>query len=163
MVEGIIKFLGYRTEKISYNLKQIVATNDDQKEAASISPEFMLHLINKTASTELEQVFFNVLIGVRIGFGVEEMLPFSTAVVLRGFFRYDKEVAYENTYTDLNRFLLTNGSAILFPYLRSILTDITSKSDHNPIILPTINFHKFIENRDMEKTLLDSSKYVDKI
>ncbi len=35
-----------------------------------------------------------------------------------------------------------NAIAILYPYLRSAVTDITSKSDHPPVILPVLNVAK---------------------
>jgi len=162
MIEGIIKFSGFRVEKISYNFKAM--DSEISTEKASISPEFMLRLVHKATESEQDtKKFFNILFGVRVGFNEDENIPFSSEVVLRGFYRFSSEDAEGYEITDMNKFLLTNGCAILFPYLRAALTDVTSKSNHNPIILPTINFHKFIENRDIDELLLDSSRYVEKI
>ncbi|MFZ2464672.1 MAG: protein-export chaperone SecB, partial [Caldibacillus thermoamylovorans] len=60
---------------------------------------------------------------------------------------------------DLQKFKLINGSAILFPYLRSVLTDLTSKSKHQPVILPTVNFSKYITSKKLADLLLDSDFY----
>ncbi|HDV6065568.1 TPA: protein-export chaperone SecB, partial [Staphylococcus pseudintermedius] len=38
--------------------------------------------------------------------------------------------------------------AILFPYLRSLISDVTSKGSRAPIILPPINVHEFLDNAE---------------
>ena len=43
--------------------------------------------------------------------------------------------------------LEVNGTAILFPYLRSIITTITSSMGIQPIILPTMNIVKMIKEK----------------
>lgn len=43
-----------------------------------------------------------------------------------------------------------NGIAILFPYLRSLVSDMTSKGSEPPIILPTMNIAKMISDLDSE-------------
>jgi preprotein translocase subunit SecB len=40
---------------------------------------------------------------------------------------------------EIMSFYRTNAVAILFPYLRSLVTDLSSKGSEPPIILPTIN------------------------
>ena len=43
----------------------------------------------------------------------------------------------------------TNGSAILYPYVRSLIYNLTSADTHGKaVILPTINFKKAIEEID---------------
>jgi len=159
MIEGIIKFSGFRAEKISYEYKVM----ESGTEKASISPEFMLRLVHKASDCgEGTEHFFNILFGVRVGFEENESIPFTSEVVLRGFYQFSSKDIKENDVADKNRFLLTNGCAILFPYLRAVLTDITSKSNHSPIVLPTINFHNFIEHRDIGELLLGSSQYAEK-
>lgn len=61
---------------------------------------------------------------------------------IAGFFTFeaDEEISEEV----LVNYYQVNGTAILFPYLRSIVSDITSKSDNSPIILPTVNIHAMI-------------------
>lgn len=52
-----------------------------------------------------------------------------------------------------------NSSAILFPYLIFTLTDITSKSNHGPVVLPTFNFHTIVEDLNFKDLTLDSKEY----
>jgi len=40
-----------------------------------------------------------------------------------------------------------NAMAILFPYIRNIITNITSMSGFPPLIIPTLNINKFYENK----------------
>ncbi len=42
----------------------------------------------------------------------------------------------------------TNAIAIMFPYLRSMVSMITSSSSREPIILPTMNVAKLFEKID---------------
>ncbi|HDU1385548.1 TPA: protein-export chaperone SecB, partial [Staphylococcus pseudintermedius] len=44
--------------------------------------------------------------------------------------------------------LTPNAIAILFPYLRSLISDVTSKGSRAPIILPPINVHEFLDNAE---------------
>ncbi|WP_339182605.1 protein-export chaperone SecB [Paenibacillus sp. FSL H8-0317] len=164
MIEGIIKFHGFRLEKLNYEHKQIGP--DERNLNISISPEFLVQLVEQEPKTsrEEDENYFNILIGTRIGFDEEERVPFMTEVVLRGFYSFNSKNDNKDNFgfDDRRRFFLTNGCAVLFPYLRSVLTDVTSKSNHNPIILPTINFHQFIESQDINELILNSEQYADK-
>ncbi|HDR7484752.1 TPA: protein-export chaperone SecB [Bacillus pacificus] len=147
-MEGVIRFHSFDVEKISYSKnKRYIQKNDFELE-----PQFLLKIVQQKENTNK----FNIVLGVRVGINEEEF-PYKAQVGIRGYFEL-----IENIHTngeELMRFLLTNGSAILFPYLRSILTDVTSKSDHNPIILPTLNFQRLIEKQDLQSLILTSDEY----
>lgn len=40
-----------------------------------------------------------------------------------------------------------NGVAILFPYLRSVICDASKMANIQPILLPSMNIAKFIEDK----------------
>ncbi|WP_405103021.1 protein-export chaperone SecB [Oceanobacillus sp. FSL H7-0719] len=42
-----------------------------------------------------------------------------------------------------------NALAILYPYMRSLISDLTSKGSENPIILPPINIGAIVEEQDL--------------
>lgn len=66
--------------------------------------------------------------------------PFNLVVRLEGFFEY------QNVSDDeLKSLLYSNAIAILFPYLRSTITNITGVTGFPALILPTINIHKYLE------------------
>lgn len=53
---------------------------------------------------------------------------------------------------DIKEFLIKkNTISILFPYIRSYITTITSQTGMKPIILPTINVNTVLQNSDKEK------------
>ncbi|MEY2195332.1 protein-export chaperone SecB [Neobacillus sp. BF23-41] len=157
MVQGVMSFEGYQVDSINYE-----KSNSNQNgNYTKLSPEFFIVKAEKENNDE----HFNIIMGVKIDDSDKDnILPFTAEVVVRGFYTFNTEDAVEHNIDDIDDihiFKLVNGSAILYPYLRSVLTDITSKSMHNPIILPTINFNKFITNRNLEDMLLDSSHYQD--
>lgn len=47
---------------------------------------------------------------------------------------------------DKERILAVNGTAILYPYVRAIISTITTQDSLNAIILPTVNTHNFLKN-----------------
>lgn len=152
MVQGVMSFEGFQIDTINYE-RNSNSQNDDY---SNISPNFFI----VKAENEEKNEEFNIIMGVKIDSNEEENpLPFSTEVIIRGFFIFNQDEASEYEINDLHTFKLINGSAILYPYLRSVLTDVTSKSRHAPLILPTINFKKFISSEDINNMLLDSSYY----
>ena len=55
-----------------------------------------------------------------------------------------------NEKTEAKKHLSVNGTAILFPYLRSIVSILSSLDNSNAIVLPTINTHSFVEVENQE-------------
>ncbi len=68
--------------------------------------------------------------------------PFEMKVVLTGYF------TVENNEKNIN--FEPNAIAILFPYIRAIVSTYTASANVPPLILPAINVNKLIE--DNEKT-----------
>ena len=89
---------------------------------------------------------FNVIIG--FSYNKENNQPFLLEGMLRGFFTIGEDGSEE---------ILLNAFAILFPYVRSLITEISRYSSIIPIIIPTINITKAIE--DLNSIKIDSSNY----
>ncbi len=53
------------------------------------------------------------------------------------------EASGDSSIHDFDEFGRVNGAAIIFPYIREHITNITLKSGIGPIILPPVNFTKF--------------------
>ncbi|WP_239733679.1 protein-export chaperone SecB [Mammaliicoccus sp. M-M49] len=69
--------------------------------------------------------------------------PFDLSVSIVGFFELNSDGYEEEEYINL---LKVNAVAILYPYLRSIVTDITSKANaFNPLILPPMNIASMLK------------------
>ena len=69
--------------------------------------------------------------------------PYFLRLILTGDFSVVSENAVE--FHDLLR---VNSVAILFPYLRAIITTVTAASNLPPVILPPINTYKLLTNND---------------
>lgn len=85
----------------------------------------IVKLISQTGDLELEDSLFQV------------------NVEIEGFFEY---VESENEGIDFKQYLTNNAIAILFPFLRSTISELTAKSNEYPFLnLPTINVAKMLE------------------
>ena len=47
-------------------------------------------------------------------------------------------------------FCKLNGTAIMFPYIRSAITDLTKISNIEPLILPAINIYSLIKANEAD-------------
>lgn len=74
----------------------------------------------------------------------ERNRPFGLTVEIVGFFDYDITLDTEQK----TRMLIMNGSAILFPYLRTVISMITLLSGIPSFVLPTINIAKLVKEAD---------------
>ncbi|WP_413491438.1 hypothetical protein [Brochothrix thermosphacta] len=61
-----------------------------------------------------------------------------------GYFTINKDVIEEQGL-DLKDTLSINGAAILFPYIRSVISMVTSLDSDNAILLPTVNVMEFLD------------------
>lgn len=64
-----------------------------------------------------------------------------------GYFEINPEVEQE----EIEQYLVQNGTAILFPYLRTTISFITSLDNEKAIIIPTINTIGLFEEESEEK------------
>lgn len=131
MVKPVINFDGYRIFNIelkTYESKeQFESLRERDKE---ISLEVRLFEEKDEAILKMESIIF------------DERNNRSLQISILGFFTvYDKENASE--------YLRVNGSAILFPYLRMIMSLVSSLDNENAIVLPAINTNSFTEEKQM--------------
>ncbi len=66
--------------------------------------------------------------------------PFNLDLNITGYFSYNSKYSV----SEIEKLILVNGTAILFPYLRSMITTITANSGYVPIIIPTVNINKLL-------------------
>lgn len=127
MNKPVIKFQGYKINTIKYTKanKEI----SKEKQEAPLSVETSISKDLKEAYVELKIVLhkndINLYLEVIGEFGLEGDLSLEE---------------YKN-------FLAVNGTAIVYPYVRSIVSVISTLDSKDAIILPTINTMNFaIEN-----------------
>lgn len=70
--------------------------------------------------------------------------PFEIKVSIVGKFIYNED---QSNGLSFEKYLSENAIAILFPYLRNAISDVSAKSNEFPtLILPVINVAKLLEN-----------------
>ncbi|WIK66451.1 hypothetical protein [Globicatella sanguinis] len=131
MIKPVINFDGYRISNIELKTyeseEQFESLRERDKE---ISLEVRLFEEKDEAILKMESIIF------------DERNNRSLQISILGFFTvYDKENASE--------YLRVNGSAILFPYLRMIMSIVSSLDNENAIVLPAINTNSFTEDKQM--------------
>lgn len=130
-----LRFYKYEIDKIIYETNE----NFNIHKKSEVIPKFAFHYVFSPENIKK----CNVIIGIK--YDKEENHPFLMNLVIRGFF----EVSEKN--------FLMSAFAILFPYLRSVITDIT-KASLIPIVLPTINIQNLLEEK-IEYLELEHNKY----
>jgi preprotein translocase subunit SecB len=143
----VIKFDGYEVNSISYERNP----NFDAKHASNpiqFTPQFAITArINEATKKATLNMVSN---------HTPENFPFHVTVDFTGHFSYEQEEDTEEVGFD--QFLKVNGSAIMFPYLRMLISQVTGMSNEfPPLILPTINISAFFE--DQKKQVNKSKKF----
>ncbi len=141
---GKLSFEGYETEKI--NVEKLKSAKEDDSKIG-----FMFKIVpdNKT-----EILKANVFQGVLIETTGDK--KYRIEVVIKGNFKVE-----DINYEERERYLKANASAILFPYLRSLVSLITSQLECETIILPTMNFHLFFEDTNSEDIFMSEDNFED--
>jgi len=67
-------------------------------------------------------------------------VPFKLEMEIEGMFGWDEEL--EKNDTQLEGLLKENAPAILYSYLRPIITTISIDANLSPLVIPLMNFHK---------------------
>lgn len=130
-----LKFYKYEIDKIIYEINKDFNTS----KKGELIPKFAFHYVFSPENRKK----CNIIIGIK--YDKEENHPFLMNLVIRGFFEISEKE------------FLMNAFAILFPYLRSVITDIT-KASLIPIVLPTINVQNLLEGK-LESLELDYNEY----
>lgn len=81
---------------------------------------------------------------------LKEGYPFSLFVSLTGSFAVADNSMTKEQYS---KFCELNGTAALFPFLRTIIADITKTANLPPLMLPLINVQNLVENQNEEEKL----------
>ncbi|UXR75587.1 MULTISPECIES: protein-export chaperone SecB [unclassified Staphylococcus] len=94
----------------------------------------------------------NAIITLRAKLDEKETVPFSFEVSIVGYFEFDEE---ESDGIDFKDLLKTNAVAILFPYLRAIVSELTGKSNRFP------NYNMPVRNIAREMSEKNNIKIID--
>lgn len=133
-IESVLRFDKYIVEEVAFKLNSNFNPTDDKLKVNFSISRSVEHKENGQMIVELRVNIFEK--------ANEKNYPFEMMVQLKGFF----------TVSDSNINLEANAVAILYPYIRSIVSMYTSSINVPPLILPVINVNAYIEQLENEKS-----------
>lgn len=128
-----LKFLNYIVNSVSYR------TNNKPNENGSWKLNFD---IKNTTKISKEKDKMTITLAVSVFKGVEDA-PFYIDVELTGYFELEGE-------DDISKYE-ANAIAIMYPYLRAIVSNYTSSANVSPVILPAINVNAMLKRKNEQK------------
>ena len=129
---AVIRFENYRVLELSYERK----TDVKKSNTINLKPR-LINNINIDSSHKKA--------AVRLGVVIDEEVPFKLKVEIEGTFLYDMEE--DQNKIGFKNLLNTNAVAILYPYLRSLVSSLTGMSNEfTQLILPTVNVAQMLKN-----------------
>lgn len=138
-IKSTLRFIDYYINKIEFY-------NNEEFEDAPVKIDFKI--TRKVEYLEDEDNTFLVTLNTRIFENSRENnYPFSMNISLTGIFEIDNDdVKNRKTFAEVN------SAAILFPYLRAIVSTYSANANIQPLILPPVNVIKMIqEEKDDEE------------
>lgn len=130
----VLNFEGYRVINMSY------AQNDNFKKPQgklSFNPKFGVRLVTDNANKAK----------VILNFTSKNELPFDVMVTLEGDFKYN--ASEDEINLGFEKLLKKNATAILFPYLRAIISQLTTMgNEYQPLLIPAMNIGALLEKNE---------------
>lgn len=137
--ESIFSFLGFRVREMRFKIND---QSDGQRFPLDFDINSDFEYKNEDGEIKctitLKAEFFKTLSARK------EEYPFNFDVVLEGYFSANLVDIPLEKFKEMAE---KNGIAILFPYLRSVICDASKMANIQPILLPSMNIVKFIEER----------------
>lgn len=130
---SVLRFDKYIVKSISFQANEECHCMDDQVEL-DFDFDIRSSIEENKLVIELSSIIFPD--------AVTQNYPFEMEVVLKGFFSIDSA----DSNVDIS-FFKTNAVAILFPYLRAIVSSYTANANIAPVILPAMNINEYIRKK----------------
>ena len=130
---SVLRFDKYIVKSISFQANEKCYCMDDQVEL-DFDFDIRSYIEENKLIIELSSIIFPN--------AVTQNYPFEMEVVLKGFFSIDSA----DSNVDIS-FFKTNAVAILFPYLRAIVSSYTANANIAPVILPAMNINEYIRKK----------------
>ena len=117
-----------------YIVKDILFEYNENFKEKPVEIEFK---INKNINYDKDKMIVDLKVEI---FEKDDKYPFHMVVSIRGFF------TIENNDEGIN--FEPNAIAILYPYIRAIVSTYTANANVSSLILPTINVNKLIKDQE---------------
>ena len=132
------EFKGITTEELSYKLNRVQLAPNQRLD---IKPQFARQVRKPNDNKKL----MFISLAVKIESTEAEPKPFDLNVNLVGVFELEKE---DYTQQEERAFVI-ESTQLIYPYLRSAVTNLTAQAYIAPLNLPIINGPIFPEDRDV--------------
>jgi len=134
---AVLEFASYRVKNMDYQRNEKYKISDEK---IVMNPQ-----ISREINVDKNRIY--VTLNVVVGSIADEKSPFQVTCSVIGTFDYrPKEDGAE---TGLDQLVRVNAVAILYPYVRSIITMLTATSNEYPsYIMPTINVSKVLASQE---------------
>ena len=129
---SILRFEKYIVKKIVYRTNE-KCTNAHEETELPFEFETKTQINNEQMEIELGVIIFHD--------AEEHDYPFEMEVVIKGYF------SVKNIQNDIKKFE-TNAVAIMYPYLRAIVSTYTANANVAPVLLPVMNINKYFRKKD---------------
>lgn len=126
--QGVISFLNYEVTKVEFSL------NDNfSGDSVKMNIETASDMVLSDDKKQME-----ILLSVHIFKDAQNNnYPFEMYVQVRGYFVGGEDISQYQA----------NALAILYPYVRAIVSTYTANANVSPLILPTVNINKMLEEK----------------
>ena len=78
--------------------------------------------------------------------------PFNLVISITGYFSIDTECVDSEK---LKNFIEVNGTTALFPFLRTVVADVTKAANVQPLIMPLFNIYSLVKEKKKEEDTVD--------
>lgn len=133
---AVLEFNGYRVNKMIYTRNE---NFDPKTKSINMKP-------NLNTNFDVKDDKINVSLNVKVGSTENTSVPFLAECSLTGIFTYRHEE--DKTDVGLDTLIRNNAVAILYPYVRAIISTLSMTSNEFPNYnLPTINVGKVLSDQ----------------
>lgn len=131
---AVLNFNGYRVNHSNYTRNENFFSENQNLE---LKQNLNVEMSHDDNAAEIRLV-------VLVGSLTEDSQPFKIEANLSGFFTYEADE--DKNETGIEETLKVNGTAILYPYLRSLVSTLTNMSGEFPgYNMPTINVYAMLK------------------
>ncbi|WP_353462663.1 protein-export chaperone SecB [Mammaliicoccus sciuri] len=136
-----LSFINYVVDEMYYKTNSSFELPEG--ESIKINEEFRAEIVISSKS--------DAVVAIQCTLEEDKKIPFSFDVKIVGYFEYNSEEADDIEFQD---FLKANAVAILYPYLREVISNLTGKSNSYPNYnLPIKNISKEMQENDSIKVI----------
>lgn len=129
-IESVLRFENYIVKSVNFRINDL---NNDNKNSWNLDFD-----VNSNIKYNEERNKMQVELSVEVFKDVDDAPFYIDATIVGNFEMLGKE--------DISKFK-ANAIAIMYPYLRSIISTYTAASNVNSLILPAININAMLEDK----------------